>query len=91
LSIGTAGTNTLRVRSDGSTLLATAYSLLNAALTNSNVKGTSLASAVQVTTIVPPLLTFVGVPRVRAEAKGAARTRRLINLVYILNGVEKEC
>jgi len=71
-------------------LLATAYSLLNAAFTKNNEKVVSLASAVQVTSIVPPLLTFDGVPRTRAEAKGAASTRRLINLVNIVNGVEKK-
>jgi len=70
-------------------LLEMAIALLNnAGLTNSseNVVKESLASVVQLILTVPPLVTLVGVSMVRAETKGATSTRRLINLVNILNG-----
>jgi hypothetical protein len=44
----------------------------------------SPAAVVQVILIVPPMTTFVGVLRVRAEAKGATSTRRLRRIVSFL-------
>jgi len=64
----------------------------NDGLTNSSEKESgSPADVVQVIVMVPPMKTFVGVLRERAEAKGATSTRRLMNLVSILNGrIEKK-
>jgi len=86
----TIGASIVIIPSDGSTLLATANASLNCTLTNSNEnvenEEESLESVVQVIFKVPPLVTPVGVLMVRAETKGATSTRRLVNLVNILNG-----